>query len=136
MTCARLESQLSFPPATKNLRWALASPACISSAVSVGSTDDGSYGTTKDLVSDFSNSSPELDLLAPGRWITSSIPGGNFLPYPGTSMAAPHVAGAWAILKSKAPDASVEQVLSVLKQTGVPITDSRKQCYHAPYPGG
>ena len=100
-------------------------PACISSAVSVGSSDDGSYGTTKDVVSDFSNSSPELDLLAPGRWITSSIPGGNFLPYPGTSMAAPHVAGAWAILKSKAPNASVEQVLSVLKQTGVPITDSR-----------
>ena len=107
-------------------------PACISSAVSVGSTDDGSSSpdgrseTTKDHVSDFSNSSPALDLLAPGRWITSSIPfEDSFFPLPGTSMAAPHVAGAWAVLKSKAADASVEQVLSVLKQTGVPITDPR-----------
>lgn len=105
-------------------------PACISSVVSVGSTDDGSSGfddteTTRDEVSDFSNSSPELDLLAPGRWITSSYPENYFATASGTSQAAPHVAGAWAVLKSKAPSASVEQVLSALKTTGVSITDSR-----------
>ena len=109
----------------------IGSPACISSVVSVGSTDDGSSSydgsseTITDEVSDFSNSSPALDLLAPGRWIDSAIPGGRFFPLYGTSMAAPHVAGAWAVLKSKAPSASVEQVLSALKSTGVPITDSR-----------
>ena len=109
----------------------IASPACISSVVSVGSTDDGSASydgssqTTRDEVSDFSNSSPALDLLAPGRWITSAIPGGRFFPLPGTSAAAPHVAGAWAVLKSKAPNATVGQVLSALKGTGVAITDSR-----------
>ena len=108
----------------------IGSPACISSVVSVGSTDDGSYGhdgseKTRDEVSDFSNSSPELDLLAPGRWITSSYPENYFATVSGTSLAAPHVAGAWAVLKSKAPNASVEQVLSALKRTGVSITDSR-----------
>ncbi len=108
----------------------IGSPACISSVVSVGSTDDGSTGfdgteTTRDEVSDFSNSSPELDLLAPGRWIRSSVPGNRFGRAGGTSGAAPHVAGAWAVLKSKAPNASVEQVLSALKSTGVSITDSR-----------
>lgn len=108
----------------------IGSPACISSVVSVGSTDDGSPGyddteTTRDEVSDFSNSSPQLDLLAPGRWITSSVPGYGFGRAGGTSGAAPHVAGAWAVLKSKAPNASVEQVLSALKSTGVSITDSR-----------
>lgn len=105
-------------------------PACISSVVSVGSTDDGSPGrddseTKRDEVSDFSNSSPELDLLAPGRWITSSYPENYFATTSGTSLAAPHVAGAWAVLKSKAPSASVEQVLSALKSTGVSITDTR-----------
>ena len=109
----------------------ISSPACISSIVSVGSTDDGSSSsdgsseTTLDEVSDFSNSSPELDLLAPGRWITSSYPENYFATGSGTSQAAPHVAGAWAVLKSKAPNASVEQVLSSLKSTGVSITDSR-----------
>ena len=105
-------------------------PACISNVVSAGSTDDGSSGrddseTKRDEVSDFSNSSPELDLLAPGRWITSSYPQHYYATAFGTSQAAPHVAGAWAVLKSKAPNASVEQVLSALKSTGVSITDSR-----------
>ena len=109
----------------------IGSPACISSIVSVGSTDDGSSSsdgsseTTRDEVSDFSNSSLELDLLAPGRWIRSSVPGYGFGRAGGTSGAAPHVAGAWAVLKSKAPNASVEQVLSSLKSTGVSITDPR-----------
>ena len=108
----------------------IGSPACISSVVSVGSTDDGSSGrdgseTTRDGVSDFSNSSPELDLLAPGRWITSSYPENYFATTYGTSLAVPHVAGAWAVLKSKAPNASVDQVLSALKNAGVSIADSR-----------
>ena len=114
----------------KEFTTAIGSPACISSVVSVGSTDDGSTGsdgteTTRDEVSDFSNSSPELDLLAPGRWIRSSVPGYGSGRAGGTSGAAPHVAGAWAVLKSKAPNASVEQVLSALKSTGMSITDSR-----------
>ena len=100
-------------------------PACISSAVSVGSTDDGSGETTPDAVSDFSNSSPLLDLLAPGRWITTSTLGDEFHPYRGTSLATPHVTGAWAVLKSKAPRASVADLLSVLKVTGIPIADPR-----------
>lgn len=100
-------------------------PACISFAVSVGSTGDGSGGVIRDVVSDFSNSSSLLHLLAPGQWIDSSVPGGSFESFRGTSMAAPHVAGAWAILKSKSSTASVDQILSALTSTGVPITDFR-----------
>ncbi len=100
-------------------------PACISSAVSVGATADGSNEAAPDEVSEFSNSSPSLDLLAPGQGITTSVPGGGFETYNGTSLAAPHVAGAWAVLKSKAPQASVADLLSVLKATGIPIADSR-----------
>ena len=100
-------------------------PACISSAISVGSTDDGSLGTTINTVSSFSNSSSFLTLLAPGRFINSSVPGEIFQNFSGTSMAAPHVAGAWAVLRSKAPSATVYQVLQALTSTGLPVTDSR-----------
>ena len=100
-------------------------PACISSAVSVGSTGDGGGETVLDAVSEFSNSSPSLDLLAPGESITTSGPEGSFDTYNGTSFAVPHVAGAWALLKSKAPHASVGELLTVLKDTGIPIADPR-----------
>ena len=40
-------------------------------------------------------------------------------------MAAPHVTGAWAVIKSKAPDATVDEVLNALINTGHPVYDSR-----------
>jgi len=103
----------------------LSVPACISTAVSVGSTDDGSEGTAPDRVSSFSNSSPLLSLLAPGRWIRSSIPGGGFAIFAGTSMAAPHVAGTFAILKQAFPSADVDRLESILQGIGLPVGDPR-----------
>src|SRR5262249_31674827 len=50
----------------------LAAPACVSSAISVGATDDG------DQVAWFSNVAPFLSLFAPGDGIVSSIPGGDY----------------------------------------------------------
>ncbi len=84
----------------------ISKPACISSAIAVGSTDDGSNGTTADVVSSFSNSSNLVDMLAPGQSITSSIPGSTHTSYAamaGTSQAAAHVAGAFAVIKSAFP---------------------------------
>ncbi len=108
---------------------ALGAPACISSAISVGSVGDGSSGATVDQVSGFSNSATFLNLLAPGQWILSSVANGTsnttFQNYSGTSMAAPHVAGAFAILKQRKPDASVTQILNALASTGKPINDTR-----------
>jgi len=103
---------------------AIGSPACISSAISVGATGDGTRieGNT---VAPYSNSSSFLSLLAPGDAIFSSIPGGGFATFFGTSMATPHVAGAWAILKQQYPTASVSDILNELRATGVKITDQR-----------
>jgi subtilisin family serine protease len=103
----------------------ISKPACISSAISVGSSEDGSYGSIADTVSDFSNSAPFLSLLAPGCWIDSSVPGGGYSTWQGTSMAAPHVAGAFAILRQAAPGSSVTDLLDALRLTGQPITDWR-----------
>ena len=97
----------------------LSTPACISSAVSVGST------TKTDGVSWFTNASSFLSLFAPGESITSSVPGGSYEAQSGTSMAAPHVAGAWGLIKQAVPGASVTTVLNALQTTGLPITDMR-----------
>lgn len=109
----------------------LSHPACLSNAVSVGAVSDSAWGpcagapSAADKVACYSNSARYLSLLAPGSLITSSVPGRKYASYHGTSMAAPHVAGAWAVLKEKAPDASVEQVQAALTVTGVPIFDLR-----------
>ncbi len=97
----------------------ISAPACISSAVSVGATDD-----ITDMVTAFSNSASFLSLLAPGEWITSSIPGGGYGTWAGTSMAAPHVTGAWALLRQARPSANVDQVLTALGTTGLGIMDT------------
>ena len=97
----------------------LSSPACISSAVSVGST------TKSDAVSTFSNVAPFMSLFAPGEDIVSSVTGGGFAMLSGTSMATPHVAGSWAILKQATPASTVDQLLGSLQSTGVPVTDTR-----------
>jgi subtilisin family serine protease len=98
---------------------ALASPGCISTAVSVGATTDVAPIT----VPSYSNDAPFLNLLAPGSGITSSVQGGGFGSRNGTSMAAPHVAGAWAVLKQAAPNAAVSTILGALVSTGTPVTD-------------
>jgi subtilisin len=97
----------------------LSSPACISSVISVGSS------TKSDKVSGFSNSASFLDLLAPGQSIRSSIAGSGYAHFSGTSMATPHVAGAWAVMKNQNPTWTVNQILTKLKSWGVPVTDSR-----------
>jgi subtilisin family serine protease len=104
---------------------AISYPACISSAVSVGSTDDGSFGIPVDSVSSFSNSGSILSLLAPGRWISASVPGTGYATWSGTSMAAPHVAGAFAVIRQALPTLTVSEALNVLQDTGLPVLDTR-----------
>lgn len=97
----------------------MGAPACISTAVSVGATNDVS-----DKVDSYSNSASFLSLLAPGSWINSAVPGGGLSNWSGTSMATPHVTGAWAMKKQQSPSASVAEILSSLQSTGVSITDT------------
>ncbi|MET0486845.1 MAG: S8 family serine peptidase [Candidatus Rokuibacteriota bacterium] len=106
---------------------AVSFPACIGAAVSVASSDDGSSGVMLDTVSYFSNVAPFVSLLAPGQWITSSVlPGGDYGAGRGTSMAAPHVAAALAIMKQVAPAGSVTQFVDALRSTGVATVDTRR----------
>ncbi|MER6946990.1 S8 family serine peptidase [Nonomuraea sp. NPDC000554] len=89
-------------------------PACVSSAVAVGANDGD------DRIADFSNRGAVLDLFAPGVDIDSSVPDNQMAVHSGTSMAAPHVAGALALLKAQSPQTPMTELVEKLKTSGRP----------------
>jgi hypothetical protein len=113
---------------------ALTAPACAPGAVSVGAVYTADYTAqvpitwsactdttaTTDQVTCFSDSAEFLTMLAPGAIITA----GGYTKS-GTSQAAPHVAGAVAVLKSQTPALTVDEVVARLTATGTPVTDTR-----------
>ncbi|MGP3982587.1 S8 family serine peptidase [Streptomyces sp. KR80] len=86
------------------------SPARVSEAITVGST------TNTDARSSFSNYGSALDLFAPGSSITSAWNTNDTATntISGTSMAAPHVAGAAALYLADNPSSTPAQVSSAL----------------------
>ena len=64
-----------------------------------------SWGTydNDDTFADFSNYGRDVDLIAPGKCIWSTMPGPATATSSGTSMAAPHVTGAVALVKASRP---------------------------------
>ncbi len=117
---------------------ALTAPACGPDAVSVGAVYDSDVGgwewcldalcdstctdatTAADQVTCFSDSASFLTMLAPGSIIDAAG-----ISMSGTSQAAPHVAGAVAALQSFSGPLTVDNVVSRLTNTGVPVLDTR-----------
>ncbi|GAA3441835.1 S8 family serine peptidase [Planomonospora venezuelensis] len=97
---------------------AVSSPGCISTAVTVGATDNG------DAIAAFSNRGALLDVFAPGVQIMSSVPDDAWARYSGTSMAAPHVAGAFAVMRQAMPEATVAEILAAFRSTGKAVAYS------------
>ncbi|MGG5255190.1 S8 family serine peptidase [Neobacillus sp. SM06] len=91
----------------------------------------------KDRLADFSSRGPvtvtwdvKPDVVAPGVAIESTVPGG-YLALKGTSMAAPHVAGACALIKEAHPDWTPAEVKAALMNTAKPLRKNGGDDYHA-----
>jgi subtilisin family serine protease len=98
--------------------YGMSSPACITDSVSVAAT----Y-VDRDLVTNFSNVHEDTDLSAPGFAINSSDSNLNYRIASGTSMAAPMVAGAYAVYRSRFGVQSVDKVTSDFRSTGIEARD-------------
>ena len=62
-----------------------------------------------------------VDLAAPGVAILSTVPGPGYQRFSGTSMAAPHVTGAVALLRSIAPELHATTVKKILLRHVTPL---------------
>ncbi len=112
----------------------LGSPGDNPLVFSVGSTDsnDNIAGTSSRGPNPFSGKTgPEIS--APGVSVRSSVAGGSYQNYSGTSMAAPHVAGAVALLIALEPKLAgqVEQIEELLRRTATPRA-SLQSCGNVP----
>ncbi|MFD2796572.1 S8 family serine peptidase [Promicromonospora vindobonensis] len=90
----------------------------------------GAFGESGDIAV-FSSRGPGEDgetkpnLAAPGDEVRSSVPGGDYAEFSGTSMASPHLAGAVALLWSAAPVlvGDIEATEQLLDQTSADVAD-------------
>jgi len=87
----------------------MSNPACISKVVSVSAMSENGYITS------FSNISKDTTFAAPGFQITSAAEASSLRVASGTSMAAPHVAGVFALYKQLHPNHSISLAIDNLK---------------------
>ncbi|MDD5193756.1 MAG: S8 family serine peptidase, partial [Candidatus Nanoarchaeia archaeon] len=101
----------------------ISAPACIKNATAVAATNKD------DTIASYSNRNRLIDFVAPGTSITSTSSSGGYVTYSGTSMATPHIAGVFALLKEffrlqYNRDAIDFEILSLLNSTGKWINDT------------
>jgi subtilisin family serine protease/PKD repeat protein len=70
------------------------------------------------------------DIMAPGRSVRSSIPGGVYISWTGTSTSAPHVTGLAGLCLSANPAlrGQVQTVVQIIKDTANPTTGPVSNC--------
>lgn len=86
-------------------------PAAYPGVISVAATD------RQDRLAEFSNYGDNLDVSSPGVGILSTVRGGSYQAWNGTSMAAPIVSGVAALLKAQGPCRSPQDIENVLEST-------------------
>jgi len=103
------------------------SPGSAPDAITVAASTE-SDGSPPDEIASFSSGGPtpvtlqmKPDVTAPGVEVLSSLPRAQCAAWSGTSMAAPQVAGAVAVLMQRHPTWTVAEIKSALESTGNPV---------------
>lgn len=93
-------------------------PAKYDSVIAVGAVDQQNNRAS------FSSVGRELELMAPGVNIHSTVSGGEHDSYNGTSMATPHVAGVAALVWEANAGITNIQVRNLLNETAIKLEGS------------
>ena len=94
-----------------------------------------------DFVAFFSSRGPvspfymKPDIVAPGAFINTTNPGGNYKIVSGTSFAAPHVAGTAALVLQKNPQLTPEELKSILMTTSDMVSNEYDERFPAEVAG-
>jgi len=116
-------------------------PGSINSPGSAPQAITAAAATKSGLIAEFSSGGPapvslglKPDVTAPGVEVLSSVPAreGLWRYFDGTSMAAPHTAGAAALLLERHPTWTVAQVKSALVLTGGPVKGNTRVRHETP----
>ena len=106
----------------------IGSPANAAKVITAAASTGGHGSAEDDGVADYSSGGPtpyslrfKPDVTAPGSDVASAYPMGGFGELSGTSMAAPHVAGAAALLRQRHPTWAPADIKSALVLTGDPV---------------
>jgi subtilisin family serine protease len=124
-------------------------PSCLGEVMAIGATfkqdTDGAFEFSGfgnactepqvdpklDDIACFSNTSTQLELLAPGVFmLTSNLGGGVANGVSGTSFAAPLVAGCAALIRTAHPNLAWNEVRSLMLDSPVQVTDDRTGFVH------
>lgn len=118
-------------------------PACLSNAMAVGATYDGTFFSigfgkgqcmsggcsellvNADDVACYSDSGEKLDVWAPGSEALAARSSGGMQGIHGTSASAPYVSGVGALLSQAVPDRTSDALFAAIRNTGKPVTDNR-----------
>lgn len=94
------------------------------------------YKVEKDLLADFSSRGPvtvnwsiKPDITAPGVAIKSTIPNKGYIELQGTSMSAPYIAGAAALIKQAHPEWGPNEIKSSIMNTATVLHDEKGNRY-------
>ena len=99
----------------------IGAPACLTPVVAVAATDlNGEIASYSDV-----RGNDEDLLLAPGSSIRSASLDNRYAHKTGTSAAAPHLAGALALLREAQPTADPDDLLAALRASATLIDDTR-----------